>query len=174
MGSVELESEISSFAHTDSEQRRMAAVGRNGYAMKYADIMATYQNKFMGAWDLIDKDGRYREGTFIIERVEKVQLTREGGDKEVKPVLYLKVKATGATYHVPFVMTRRNAKTFLSAVGASKDWEGQEITIFVEDRKNFGQMAPTLSVRGKSAGAQAMKAQLAVKPTASREPGEDG
>ncbi len=147
--------------------------------MKYADIMKMYENKFLGAWDLIDAKGRYREIHFTIDRVERQQLTREGGDKEAKPVVYLKLD--GKPFRVPFVMSKRNIKSFRMTLGADEDWEGKPITIFVEDRKNFGVMSPTLSVRSKSARGEDMKRQMASQPGPSpdvskageRQPGED-
>lgn len=144
--------------------------------MKYADIMRMYENKFLGAWDLIDKNGKYREINFTIDRVEQQKLIREGGDKESKPVVYLKLN--GAPYRVPFVMSKRNVKSFRATLAADEDWEGKPITIFVEDRKNFGVMQPTLSVRSKSARGEDMKRQMAPvdpgpTPDATRQPGED-
>jgi hypothetical protein len=129
--------------------------------MKYADIMRMYQNKYLGAWDLIDRDGKYREMTFKIVRVAKEKLTREGGDKEDKPVLYLSLN--DKPYRVPAVLSRRNAKAFASTIQPGDEWEGQEITFYVEDRMNFGSVAPTLSVRGKSRRGQAVKEHLAEK-----------
>jgi hypothetical protein len=148
-----------------------------GGPVKSSELMRLYKNKYLGEWDLWDaREGRHREITFVIDRIVLEDLIREGGEKDSKPVLYLKTK-DGKPWHVPAVLTKRNAKTFRSTLEPNEDWEGRTITFFVEQRKNFGVMQPTLSVRGKSQRTEALKATMAApaaKQDVSREPGEEG
>lgn len=151
----------------------------------------TMQEKdYLGAWDLVDRNGKPRDYTLEIVKVRSVALkTRETPKGKRKVVITLK----GASK--AFVSNSTNCETIESMYGGDTDgWIGKPITLHQTDVRNpkagqAGQPATIkgIRVRGKKPSGpaealpdrevdEAMRAQQesAFAPDGGREPGEEG
>lgn len=83
------------------------------------DYRSMYDARYIGAWDLNDKDV-----TVTIERVEAETLkNRQGSNK--KPVLYFKGSKKG------FALNKTNGATIAAMYGPKvKAWAGKRITLY--------------------------------------------
>lgn len=105
----------------------------------------------MGAWDLVGKDGKPKDWTLEIARVEQgVVKSREKPKGERRPFVYFR----GASK--PMVLNATNADSF-SAMAGSEDtdrWIGMKVTLYQTSvRAKAGQQVMGIRVRPMKATA---------------------
>lgn len=134
----------------------------------------------LGSWDLVDRDGKPKDFTLEIERVQPMLVkSREKPKGERRPFVYFK----GAKK--PLVCNATNAET-ISAMAGSEDtdrWIGLRITIFqTKVRAKAGGQVMGIRVKPMKAtgapeqmgdGQPVDEAMRAEQEAAMREPGVD-
>lgn len=93
---------------------------------------------YIGAYAL--EDGK--DLTVIIEKVQREQVTGDGGKIEECTVAYLKG-------HKPLILNRTNAKTITRMYNSPyiEDWVGKKITLYPTTTKVAGEMVECLRIR---------------------------
>ena len=130
-----------------------------------------YENKYLGAWDLCNKDGRYIEVQAQIRDIRWEEIVGEGGRKERKLVLYL--QGSKGPIPAPLILSKPNGKTLEGMFGADpRKWIGKGITLYALDKKVKGQLAKVVTVRSGRAS-QAMREDLEQRQAPPRQPAFD-
>ena len=94
---------------------------------------ALYENRYLGAWSLF-AGGRYREVTARIDRVSYEEIVGPGGRKSRSLVLHLSGRK--GPIPAPMILSKSNGTTLQLMFGEiPKNWEGKEITIYVQKSK---------------------------------------
>jgi hypothetical protein len=89
------------------------------------DVMSMFDSRFMQAFHLVDKDGKARDFTLQIEKVEGGELMVAGGAKSRKPILYFH----GAKR--PLALNKTNARAISALYGRDvKRWVGRLVTLY--------------------------------------------
>jgi hypothetical protein len=143
------------------------------------DIRQMFPSQYMCHADLIDATGKRRILRATIDHVEMQEVIMDGGAKNLRPVLHFKSKPRpngGAPWQPkPLVLNVTNALSIASVCGAPDAdhemnalWSGKEIEMYVGESKSvkkwravYGSKMPALRIRGKSAGAEELKEELA-------------
>ena len=100
-----------------------------------------FDNRFIGAWDLQDDEGKPRETTVEIANVTIETLETERG-KEQCPVLWFKGKDKG------MVLNRTNGRRIAALYGSNTDkWKGKRVRLYADTVKAFGEMVDCVRVR---------------------------
>lgn len=90
------------------------------------DYRSLYDKDFIGSWDMKDKDV-----TVTIVRVKGGELTRPGGKKARKPVIYMNGTEKG------FAVNATNGKTIASMYGPHiEGWVGKRISLYKAMTRN--------------------------------------
>ncbi len=90
------------------------------------DYRSLYEKDYIGAWDLKDKDV-----TVTIVKVKGGELTRPGGKKAKKPVIFMHGTEKG------FVINATNGKSIASMYGPHiEGWVGKRITLYKSMTRN--------------------------------------
>ena len=134
----------------------------------------------LGAWDLVGKDGKPKDFTLEIAKVERGTVqSREKPRGEHRPFVYFK----GASK--PLVCNATNAESFSSMAGSEDTdrWIGMRVTLFSTQVKSKGgkpvagirvrPMKATAPVEEMGAGQPVDEAMRAEQDAAMREPGDD-
>jgi hypothetical protein len=115
-----------------------------------------YEQRYMGSWTLFDaKTRRYREVTARIDRVTCDEVIGEGGRRSTPVQLFLSGRK--GPFALPMILSKSNATTIQVMTGSPipKDWEGLEITIYVQKGKRVrAGTGDILKIRNTKAGAQ--------------------
>lgn len=99
--------------------------------------------KYMGAFNLINDDGSYREVHVKIKSIKQEEIVGSNNNKNIKPVAEIEG-------YKPFIINATNSKRLSKNFGSPfpDDWVGKEITIYVEKgHKSFGEFIDVLRVR---------------------------
>ncbi len=135
----------------------------------------------MGAWDLVGRDGKAKDFTLEIERVQRgLVQSKEKPKGEHRPFVYFK----GAKK--PLVCNATNAESF-SAMAGSEDtdrWIGLRVTLFQTQVRSKGgkpvtgirvrPMRATAPVDEMGAGQPVDETMREEQTEAMREPGDEG
>lgn len=106
------------------------------------DYRAMFEGKYLGAWNLIDADGKRRDVTVTIESVEAQYIVGEGGKKTKKPVL----KFVGKD--LPMVIGKIVGKTIAAMYGNDTSaWIRKKITIYATTTEVGGETKDCIRVR---------------------------
>lgn len=96
------------------------------------DYRKFFDRQYLGAWDLVDAQGRPRDVTVEIERVVAGELVSEGNKKTRKPIIHLRGKEKRLAANVT------NCRTIAGLYGTDvRQWVGKLITIYPTTTK-FG------------------------------------
>jgi hypothetical protein len=116
-----------------------------------------YENKYLGAWNLIDPKNadRYIEATVTIESVRIEEVIGEGGRKEDCTILRFRGKRT------PMILTKRQGKNLERLHGSDPNaWPGKSVTLWAEERKVKGEQCRVLAIRTRSVRSEEMRKKL--------------
>jgi len=106
------------------------------------DYRAMFDGKYLGAWNLVDKDGNKRDCIVTIASVKAEKVVMEGGVSNKKPVLTFEGK------DLPMVCCKTNAKTIAAMYGNdTAAWIGKRITLYSTTTQVGGQEKDCIRVR---------------------------
>lgn len=106
------------------------------------DYRAMFEGKYLGAWNLVDADGKKRDVTVTIASVEAQRIVGEGGKTNKKPVL----KFVGKD--LPMVVGKTVAKTIAAMYGNdTAAWIGKKITLYATTTEVGGETKDCIRVR---------------------------
>lgn len=100
-----------------------------------------FNPEYMGAFSFNEGE---REKIVKIKSVsEAVEITGDGGRKEIKPVVFFEGQ------HLPLILNRTNSKAITAAVGSPffEDWAGKSISLYVAQVKAFGDVIDAVRVK---------------------------
>ena len=90
-----------------------------------ADVRSMFDREYLGAWDLVDRDGKPIDVTAEIVRVAAGVLTSKGDKKTKKPIVFFKGKEKG------FALNKTNAATITKLyTNDTRLWIGKRITMY--------------------------------------------
>lgn len=105
-----------------------------------------FESSYMGAWDLIDPEGRKRERTLTITKVEGAIITGENGKKDKKPLIHFE------GLPLPMICNKTNAKACAGMYGVdTREWIGRRVTLYVasvaKPGSGNGEMVDAIRIR---------------------------
>lgn len=114
-----------------------------------------FNPEYMGAFSF--NEGEQEKVVKIKSVSESVEITGDGGRKEIKPVVFFEGK------HLPLILNRTNSKAITTAVGSPflEDWAGKSIALYVAQVKAFGDVVD--AVRVKSIAPTIRKSKLSAE-----------
>lgn len=89
------------------------------------DVRSMFDREYLGAWDLVDRDGKPCDVTAEIERVAPGVLTSKGDKKTRKPIIYFRGKEKG------FALNKTNVAIIAKLyTNDTRLWIGKRITMY--------------------------------------------
>ncbi len=90
-----------------------------------ADVRSMFDREYLGAWDLVDRDGKPIDVTAEIVRVAAGVLTSKGDKKTKKPIVFFKGKEKG------FALNKTNTAIIAKLyTHDTRLWVGKRITMY--------------------------------------------
>jgi hypothetical protein len=101
-----------------------------------------FEGKYLGAWNLVDGDGKKKDYTLTISDVKAEKVVLEGGQQNKKPLIRFE------RTELPMVCCKTNAKTIAAMYGNdTSKWVGRRITLFATTTQVGGQEKDCIRVR---------------------------
>ena len=128
------------------------------------DVRSFFESKYLGAWDI--PDGK-KDVVLVIDHCEGSTIKGTSGEEKKAPVLYFR---NVSDKRKGLVLNKTNAKTLIKLYGKYvEDWPGKRIALYAGRTNAFGEEVDCLRIRPNAPPETA-----ASKPSAPREPGEEG
>lgn len=110
------------------------------------DYRSMFEGKYMGAWNLVDNEGKKRDLTLTIARVAAEQIVGEGGKQNKKPLISFEPR--GEFNPLPMVAGKTVAKTIAALYGNdTREWVGRKITLYATTTQVGGAEKDCIRVR---------------------------
>lgn len=106
------------------------------------DYRAMFDRDYLGAWDLVDREGNKIDVTVEIREVRAGELTGQGGRKAKKPIVWFTGKEKG------LALNRTNGKTIATLYGNdTRSWPGKRVTLYATQTQMGGDTVDCIRVR---------------------------